>query len=194
MCERNEPFPDYPGGSAWRLQQVQVEWAQLPPGPLLQRFGHFMRTVGHMLEDLGHLGKKSTTTPGRRGNLTIQDRRGKPMRSAICKHRGRPTKFMARGSEGKSAPERTALPENTPLPDEEPDQEHGDATGALTSSSVATREALPVLASTTNTTLQPREVGGTNPINTTSTRRAGIQPHHYNGGNALAGLARRRPF
>ena len=55
ICERNEPFPNYTGMLAWRLQQVQVEWAQLPPGPLLQRFCRFMRIVGHMLEDSGHL-------------------------------------------------------------------------------------------------------------------------------------------
>ena len=51
----NEPLPPYPGLSAWRLQQIQVEWAQLPPGQLLQRFGHFTHITGHMLEDLGHL-------------------------------------------------------------------------------------------------------------------------------------------
>ena len=52
---RPEPTPIYPWLSAWRLQQAQVEWVSLEPGELLQRFGHFMRIVGNMLEDLGHL-------------------------------------------------------------------------------------------------------------------------------------------
>ena len=55
ICEKYEPLPPYPGLAAWRLQQIQVDRAQLPPGQFLQRFGHFMRITGHMLEDLGHL-------------------------------------------------------------------------------------------------------------------------------------------
>ena len=136
----------------------QVECAQLPLGPLLRRFGHFMRIVGHMLEDLGHLaevmGEEIDYNSRQEGEPEEPRQEGENEEVSQMQAPGRPTKFVAPGAARDSVPESTALPENTPPPDEEPDQEHGDEPRALTSSSVATGEVLPVLASTTPTTSQ----------------------------------------
>ena len=93
---------------------MQLEWANLPPGQLLQRFGHFTRIVGHIMEEAGHLaeviGEEISSQQDAEAAEELEE-------SSYKQGPGRPTTFVAKSTGSGSTLEHAALPENTPLPE-----------------------------------------------------------------------------